>query len=74
MIYVMRVLFLIGVGGLVNKVHKLVKIWCDDDFCTTVALASCIGSVVGYRIVFAAASCGETGGINPEAVLKYLHH
>ena len=65
-------LFLLG--SLVDKVEELIEFGGDDDLGAAVALTARFGVVVGNRVVFAAAACRESCGVDSEIILKRLHH
>lgn len=59
---------------LTNQLHKLIKLWSDDDLGATVALLANSSTIGCYRIVFTTTTCCKTLWINAKLGLEILHY
>ena len=60
--------------SLIDKVHKLVKLWSDDNLSATVALLANSSTIGCYRIVFTTTTSCKTLWINAKLGLEILHY
>lgn len=61
-------------GCLVNQIHELVELWCDDDLRTAVALFAHFRVVACQRIVLTTAAGSHSFRIYTIVALQELHH
>ena len=72
--YVVNTTGLLLFRSLVDQVHKLVELRCDDNLCATVALLAHSGIVAGDGVILATAASGKTLGVYAILVLQSLYH